>query len=102
MGRFAMVALLCLSAVAGACGTSENKAPVTRHSLHGVILSVDRSARTVTVNAGKVEGFMDAMAMEYPVKDAGELKPLRKGETVDATVFVQDTDFWLGEIKEKK
>ena len=70
--------------------------------MHGVIQSVDAGAKTVTVKHDKIEGFMGAMTMEYPVKDPGELASLRKGETIDATVFVQDADFWLGEIKEKK
>jgi Cu/Ag efflux protein CusF len=96
--------LLCLflCVVAGSCATSPNKEPVTRHRLHGVIRSVDASAKTVTVAHDKIEGFMGAMTMEYPVKDAQELKSLRQGETIDGIVFVQDTDFWLGEIKEKK
>ena len=94
--------LLCVCLLAASCATSPNKEPVTRHQLHGVIQNIDPSAQTVTVKHDKIEGFMGAMTMEYPVKDAHELKDLQRGETIDGIVFVQDTDFWLGEIKEKK
>jgi Cu/Ag efflux protein CusF len=46
----------------------------------------------------KVEGWMEAMTMEFPVRDETEFHALHTGDQIEATVFVQDTDFWIGEI----
>ena len=36
--------------------------------------------------------------MDYPVKDPGEFDKLHAGDRIAATVFVQDLNYWLGEI----
>ncbi len=96
------VAALALVLAAGCHMTTENTAPVVRHPIHGVIVSLDAGSKTATIKHGDIPGFMDAMTMEFPVKDGREYAGLRNGETIDATVFVQDTDYWVGEIKEGK
>jgi Cu/Ag efflux protein CusF len=42
---------------------------------------------------------MDAMNMDYPVKDPAELAKLHPKDRVAATVFVQGLDYWIGEIQ---
>jgi Cu/Ag efflux protein CusF len=41
---------------------------------------------------------MEAMTMDYPVKDQADLAKLSAGQPITATVFVQGQDFWIGEI----
>lgn len=86
------------------CGVvkTEPKAEIKKYRLHGVVQSLDGTAKSATIKHQKIVGFMDAMTMEFPVKDAGEYAALRKSETIDATVFVQDLDYWVGEIREVK
>jgi Cu/Ag efflux protein CusF len=95
----ASVVLAAFLALAG-CG--EKKAPVQRHPMHGVVQSVDAGAKTATIQHGDIPGFMGPMTMEYAVRDPAALAKLHKGEKIDATVFVQDSDFWVGEIQEAK
>jgi len=66
----------------------------------GEILALDPAAQTAKVRANKIEGWMDAMTMEFPVKDTQEFKKLRIGETIHAEVVVEGTDYWLSGIKE--
>ncbi len=42
---------------------------------------------------------MDAMAMSYKVKDAGELKKLSAGDSIAADVVVANEDYWLENVK---
>jgi protein SCO1/2 len=42
---------------------------------------------------------MDAMAMSYRVKDAGELKKLSPGDSIAADVVVANEDYWLENVK---
>ena len=76
--------------------------PIEKHHIHGVVLSLDAKDHTARIKHQKIEGFMDAMTMEFPVKSEKEFGALRVGETIDGTVFVQDTNFWVGEIQEAK
>jgi len=84
-----------------ACGVS-SVPPAEPHHIHGVIERLDAQNRTALIKHGKIEGFMDAMTMEFPIKDEKQFDALRLGETIDGTVFVQDTNFWVGDIKESK
>ena len=89
-----------LALISAACGVGPVP-PVERYSLDGVVQSLDAANHTATIKHHEIKGFMDAMTMEFPVKDRQEFATLRKGEAITATVFVQDTTFWIGEIKEK-
>jgi protein SCO1/2 len=85
----------------GACGVGPVP-PIERYSLDGVVQSLDTQNHTATIKHHEIKGFMGAMTMEFPVKDPRDFAKLRKDEPITATVFVQDTNFWIGEIKEKR
>jgi Cu/Ag efflux protein CusF len=71
-------------------------APVERYKLDGIVVSLDPQGHTAKIKGEKIEGWMEAMTMEYPVKDGFDA--LQVGDHVNATVFVQGLDYWLGEI----
>ena len=70
-----------------------------RHELQGKVVSVDKAAKSVTVNHGEIPGFMGAMTMPYPVKDESLLNNLSPGDSVNADVVVDDSGMWLENIK---
>jgi hypothetical protein len=41
---------------------------------------------------------MEAMTMQFPVKDPKEFASLHPDDCIDATVFVQGNSIWVGEI----
>jgi Cu/Ag efflux protein CusF len=75
------------------------KEPPKRYQLHGEVVRLDPSVKTATINAQKIEGWMEAMSMEYPVKDANDFSKLQPNECIDATVFVQGTEYWVADVK---
>ena len=81
---------------------AEKRGAIESHHIHGVIQSLDAGIKTATIKHGDIQGFMSAMTMEFPVKDAAAFQKLHVGETIDGTVFVQDSDFWVGDIREVK
>jgi Cu/Ag efflux protein CusF len=42
---------------------------------------------------------MDAMTMDFPVKEPSELKKVKPGDRITATVFVRDLDYHVGNIQ---
>ena len=93
MGRRAFLLAAILLA---ACS---KPAPEKRFTLHGEVIGVDPQARIATIKGEKIEGWMEAMTMEYPVKDPAEFAKLAPGNRITATVFVSDTGFHIGEIR---
>ena len=62
--------------------------------LTGKVEAVDLKEKTLTVNHQKVENWMDAMTMAYPVH--GEITA-KVGDQIQATVY--DDDYSLYEVK---
>jgi Cu/Ag efflux protein CusF len=83
---------------AAAClfGTSATaqQAKGKSHTLEGKVEGVQ--ADRLTVNHGKVEGYMDAMTMPYKVDKPDILKSVKVGDRISATVY--DGDFTLYDI----
>ena len=74
--------------------------PVARYPLHGEVLQLDAQGKIAKIKHEKIGDWMEAMTMEFPVKDQAEFDKLRAGETINGTVFVQGNSYWVGEIQE--
>ncbi len=75
--------------------------PEKTYALRGTIVSLDAPSRTATIKHGKIGDWMDAMTMEFPVRDAAEFAKLRPGEKITATVHTRpDTfEYWITDIR---
>jgi Cu/Ag efflux protein CusF len=98
-GVAVLLASICLSSCRG---TGQGTGTVKRYQLHGQIVRLDPQAHSAVINHEKIEGWMEAMTMEFPVKDRGEFRALHVGDSIAATVFVRDLDYWIGEIRHQK
>lgn len=96
------ISILLLAIVFCSCkersAKSVSNAPIERYRLDGVVLQLDTPGHIAKIKGQKIEGWMDAMTMEYPVKDQNEFSALHVGDHIAATVFVQDLNYWIGEI----
>ncbi len=89
-----------------ACGRREQPAPARtaaeRHTLKGVIRSVDPARTEITVTHEEVPGYMAAMTMPFPVKDDPQVFAiLRPGDRIEATLVVDADKYWLEKILTK-
>ena len=83
-----------------ACAKHE---PEKRYAMKGEIRALDPTARTATINAGKIGDWMEAMTMEYPVKPDAEFQKLHIGDRIEATVVVADSaSYYVTDIKVAK
>ncbi len=96
--KFTSILLLAIVLCACKDKTLHRTRPSNNTSSMG---SSSRSIRKGTSRismAQKIEGWMDAMTMDYPVKDQAGFDTLHVGDHITATVYVQDLNYWLGEI----
>ena len=96
------LSILLLAVMLGACaerrGAPVAQGPIEKYRLDGIVVSLDPQAHIAKINGQKIEGWMEAMTMEYPVKDRSEFDALHIGDHITATIFVQGLNYSLGEI----
>jgi Cu/Ag efflux protein CusF len=80
------------------CQRNPAPQPTKEYQMQGEVVALDPSAHLATVKAGKIEGWMDAMTMEYPVKDPQEFGKLKVGANIQAKITVQGTDYWISSV----
>ena len=83
----ALVALVCLFAVSS-FAQDKAKGKAKSYTFHGKVEAI--TDKGLTVNGEKVEGWMDAMKMTYPVDKPDVLKMVKVGDNIMATVYDGD------------
>ena len=81
------------------CAGSKPAAPPKQYQLKGVVVRLDNQVRTATIKHERIDGWMEAMTMEYPVKPEAEFAKLHVGDRIEATVVVGDPAYYVTEIK---
>jgi Cu/Ag efflux protein CusF len=80
------------------CQRMPQPKPAAEYQMHGEVVSLDPAAQLATIKSGKIEGWMEAMTMEYPFKDKQEFEKLKVGEKIQAKIKVQGTDYWISSV----
>jgi Cu/Ag efflux protein CusF len=97
-------ALLCLALIpaaladAGAPPTAEKKSQPETYPLRGVVVAINAEKSTARIKHDKIPGLMGAMTMEFHLAPAA-LKILSVGQTITATLYLDNDDFWLRDPK---
>ncbi len=98
--------LSLMAAVTAACGSDRAPKPqgIREYRLAGRVESVDFDKQRVTIAHDKIDGYMDAMTMPFPVRDASVLRDLKSGDRIEARLMVDhDRNMsWLEEVESKK
>ncbi len=100
--KFAPIGLVLLLALfPAACRRSEkpDAQNTRRFSLRGIVREVDATRSQVTVEHEAIEGYMQGMTMDFPVRDDPQvLRLLRPEDRIVATLVVEKDRFWLEKI----
>lgn len=77
-----------------------------RYALQGQVIRIDRESAIVTLKHRPItkangELWMEAMTMDFPVARREELSGLKRGQAIQATVVVRNSDFdyWIERIQ---
>ena len=94
--RCFIASVLFLSACA-----NKPEGSLKRFALRGEVVHLDPKVRAATLKHEKIEGFMEAMTMDFPVKDPTEFAKLAVGQRITATVVQRPSDYeyWIEDIK---
>lgn len=73
--------------------------PLNEYVLRGEIMSLDPQTSVAKIKHEDIVGYMGAMTMEFPVKDAAEFAQLKPGAYVQGKLFVRGLDYWVGDLQ---
>ncbi|MEZ5361061.1 MAG: copper-binding protein [Bryobacterales bacterium] len=96
------VSLVLLALFAFSCGAStEPDEPWTSYDLRGEIVDLRPGDPNVAyVDHEEIPGFMGAMTMGYPVRDAAEFSKLTVGDRIEAKVMARGhSEYYLKDIQ---
>jgi protein SCO1 len=103
-----LVLPMLLAALSGACRGKERQESeeatggAKRYPFHGMIRETKNGGADVMVEHDAVPGFMGAMTMLFPARGpAPVLAALAPGDTIDATLVVEESRYWLEGIRRK-
>lgn len=91
--------LLAVLWCAGCSKPQPPAGPVHEYRIEGEILKTDPADQTATIKHKAIEGWMGAMTMDYPIRTKQDFAKLHAGDQIDGTVFVQDENYSVGNIK---
>jgi Copper binding periplasmic protein CusF len=99
----ALAAIAVILAVI-ACSDSEQEKPLSEdgeklYDIRGRILSRDAGDNTVRVDHERIEGFMEAMVMDYSVRGAKVATLPPDNVRFAAKLHVTDNGYWLTDVK---
>jgi len=69
------------------------------HTAFGVVLEIDRAHHSLRVSCREIPGYMDAMVMDFPVRNAKELDGLQPGTLIDFTLVVEKSSAYATSIR---
>jgi len=92
--RTVLSALVLSTLLLAGLGCHSRKPAVAerRFPIEGRVVAVDPATHSITLDHHEVAGYMKAMTMSFPVRDAWVFNVVHPGDTVQATLVVADDD----------
>jgi protein SCO1 len=71
------------------------RADAKRYDLKGKVVRADLTARKVTLAHDAIPNYMDAMTMEFSIKEQWAIEQMGAGDTVQATLVIDGARSWI-------
>jgi protein SCO1 len=97
MHKHALPLICFLLALPPGCSKNSGTDVVT-FPLRGEVVRIDSAQLRVTVSHQAIPNYMNAMTMPFKVHEAGLLRGLSVGDSIQATLAVSHTESWLEQI----
>ena len=84
-----------------ACQKAETQTASTeakRYPLKGKVVAVDKAKKKATIKHEEIPGYMDAMTMDFPIREDWVWEDLNAGADVFAELVVEADGYWLEKI----
>lgn len=98
-----LIPIFCAAALLGCSRveTTADSSKAKRYSLKGKVVAVDRGKNKATIDHEQIPGFMEAMTMDFPIREDWVWDDLAPGSEIRAELVVDstaDSPYWLEKI----
>lgn len=97
MSRKTVIPLLILTVLFVACKSAPKPEP-RHYDLEGRIVAVNAGAKTLTIAHKAIPGFMEAMTMDYKVKNANVFGYAKAGDNIQAQLVMDPDGEYLDNV----
>ena len=98
--RICCCAALLFGALLAACSKPAPTASKSRtYKLRGTIVAVHADDKSASIDAEAIPGFMDAMTMEYTIRDSAALSKLKPKDKITADLIADPDGAYIENVK---
>jgi len=97
MHKHALPLICFVLALSSGC-SKKSETDIVTFPLRGEVVRIDSAQLRVTVSHQAIPNYMNAMTMPFKVHEAGILRGLAVGDSIQATLAVSRTESWLEQI----
>jgi protein SCO1/2 len=98
-GALAWMAVALAGCNRASAPSKDSSEPLRQYPMQGAVVRLDAQDHIATIKSGKIQGWMEAMTMDFPVKDQADFAKLHAGDQIRATVYVQGLQYWVGNVQ---
>ena len=84
------------------CGCSKSAPTASKfqtYKMRGTIVAVHADDKSASIDAEAIPGFMDAMTMEYTIRDSATLSKLKPKDKITADLIVDPNGAYIENLK---
>src|SRR5271154_2643663 len=91
--------LLCGALLAGCSKLAPPAAKFPVYKMRGTVVAVHTDDKSASIDSEAIPGFMDAMTMEYTIRDSEALSKLKAKDKITAELIADPSGAYLENVK---
>jgi protein SCO1 len=101
IGLLCGILLLC-GALSSCRHREEQASKFPTYKIHGTIVAVHAQDKSASIDADAIPGFMDAMTMEYTIRDDAALAKLKPQDKITGDLIADPSGAYVVNVKIEK
>jgi protein SCO1/2 len=93
------ILLLCVAMVAGCRNSAPPASKFSTYKMRGTVVAVHADDKSASIDADAIPGFMDAMTMEYTIRDSAALSKLKPKDKITADLIADPNGAYIENVK---
>jgi len=94
-----VILLLCAAMVAGCRNSAPPASKFPTYKMHGTVVAVHADDKSASIDSEAIPGFMDAMTMEYTIRDSAALSKLKPKDKITADLIADPNGAYIENVK---
>jgi len=94
-----VILLLCGATLAGCSNSAPPASKFPTYKMRGTVVAVHADDKSASIDSEAIPGFMDAMTMEYTIRDSAALSKLKPKDKITADLIADPNGAYIENVK---